>query len=151
MTEIIEKLSKEKINVSELYQEECYLYILFLDNKIVYVGQSVNVLGRVKTHFRKGLYSKNFDFYSFIAFSEIKHLYNSIDDAEADFICKYRPFYNKTIPKNNLWVSLKKISKLIYSVGGNHMNVRKLIGLNDNLETTIFEVQGGWNKTYYND
>lgn len=53
-----------KLKIEELRQEICGIYILHLDNKIVYVGQSVNMYSRLQTHLNEGI--KSFDEVEFI-------------------------------------------------------------------------------------
>tara|TARA_R100000654_G_scaffold70892_1_gene101440 strand:- start:743 stop:1462 length:720 start_codon:yes stop_codon:yes gene_type:complete len=57
-------LEKELVANSELYDSACGVYFLIHKNNVVYVGQSVNVFGRIHTHAQEG--HKNFDAYTYI-------------------------------------------------------------------------------------
>lgn len=63
------------------------IYFLCREGKVVYVGQSVNVLGRVMTHVSEG--QKEFESAFFIPVAE-QHL----DKIEQAFMKTFRPVYN---------------------------------------------------------
>lgn len=63
------------------------IYFLCKDNKVVYVGQAVNVAGRVSNHFN----SKDFDSVFYIPIPK-----NKLNDIERQFIKLLKPIYNKT-------------------------------------------------------
>lgn len=83
------------------------IYFLFNKGDLVYIGQSEFIEKRIFDH----VGSKNFDSWNYIEYSKE----TSLNEIEADFILKYKPFYNKTIPANNLWISRGILSR-IYDV-----------------------------------
>lgn len=82
------------------------IYFLFDGPTLVYVGQSNNIHSRVGQH-----KDKKFDSWNYIEFVE-----DDLNILEAEFILKYQPKYNKSIPKNNRWVSQSLIKK-IHNIG----------------------------------
>lgn len=65
--------------------DKCGVYFLIDTNKVVYVGQSVNVYARLCTHKRE----KQFDRYTVLPCSE-----NMLDTLESMYIHFFRPKYN---------------------------------------------------------
>lgn len=84
-------MNKEQIlaNAKKL-QTTCGIYFLILEERIVYIGQSVNIEVRVHSHIKSG---KRFDSYSVIECEE-KDLFK----LEAEFIHKFRPENNQYFP-----------------------------------------------------
>lgn len=80
------------------------IYFLFDKREIVYIGQSEFIEKRVFDH----VLNKDFDSYNFIEY--LKDV--SLNEIEADFILKYQPKYNKTIPENKLWISRGLLSRV---------------------------------------
>lgn len=80
------------------------IYFLFNKNSLVYIGQSEFIEKRIFDH----VGSKNFDSWNYIEHSKE----TSLNEIEADLILKYQPFYNKTIPANNLWISRGVLSRI---------------------------------------
>ena len=84
------------------------VYFLYRDNKLVYVGESGNVFGRIGEHIREGI--KEFDEFEFIELSEIER-----KSMEAFLIEIIRPEYNliggKTIVKTPDEYLIKKPTK----------------------------------------
>lgn len=74
------------------------IYYLYKDGIVVYIGQSLLCEKRVMNH----LGNIDFDEYEII---EIKN--GELNEIEADEILKYKPKYNKSIPKNKKFISLK--------------------------------------------
>lgn len=84
------KKQANQIQVSQLPRfgnksKICGVYFLFLKNKLVYIGKSVDIKARLKKH-RK---NKEFDEYTFIVMPE-----KSIDLYERFFLDKYQPILN---------------------------------------------------------
>jgi excinuclease UvrABC nuclease subunit len=81
------------------------IYFLFKNDEIVYVGQSKTGTNRIWQHTRNDRYidKKDFNFYSFIPCEE-----NTLNETEAYYIIKFKPKYNKSIPKNNKYVNINK-------------------------------------------
>lgn len=65
----------------------CGIYLLYKDDKVVYVGQSTNVNTRIKTHLSQGLK----DFEKYIWFECEK---DDLVKVEKEYINKFKPFYN---------------------------------------------------------
>lgn len=76
-----------KLKIEELRKEICGIYILYLDNKIVYVGQSVNMYSRIQTHLSEGI--KSFDEVEFIPTQ-----YELLKKEELKLIEQHTPVYN---------------------------------------------------------
>lgn len=57
-------IEDELVSESKPYDSSCGVYFLIANDKVVYVGQSVNVYGRVHTHKTEG--HKKFDAYTYI-------------------------------------------------------------------------------------
>lgn len=78
--------------------ERCFVYFLYKDNELVYVGQTTAGIKRINAH----EHGKKSDFTEWTA---IKVPPDLLDEVEAYFIIKYRPRYNTFIPfieqKNN--------------------------------------------------
>lgn len=72
------------------------IYFLFKDNELVYIGQSEDIYKRVPSH----LFSKDFNNWNYI-----EYVNDDLNTLEAEFILKYRPKHNKSIPMNNTWLS----------------------------------------------
>ena len=102
------------------------IYFLFDGSNLVYIGQSENIFKRVPIH----LETKKFDNWNYIEFVE-----DDLDILEAEFILKYQPKYNKTIPKNNRWLSQSLIKK-IHNVG--KIETNKMIK-NNEVEYIVFD------------
>lgn len=80
------------------------IYFLWLGEEIVYVGSSKNGLARVLNHFDEN--EKVFEFYSFVEVGA-----RDLSNWEAEYIVKFRPRYNFTIPKNEWYKSIYQIIK----------------------------------------
>lgn len=65
----------------------CGVYFLFDGNRIVYVGQSTNVLGRIGTHAQAG---KKFDSFSYMEVEK-----DQLSEAELAYIQDFRPPLNR--------------------------------------------------------
>ena len=147
---IIIECAENKIHIPDLWiNGDTIIYFLYLEDEIVYVGQTGNLDVRIRSHFYDKIHPKTFNSYGYINFSGINHVYNTPNDAEADFICKFCPKYNRSIPSNNLWVNLNKLSKLIYKAGGNCKKVRYLVKKHNRLRITILRINDK-KYNYYN-
>ena len=114
--------ANDKINIKSVRG----IYFLFDGPTLVYIGQSENIFKRVPIH----LETKKFDSWNYIEFVE-----EDLNILEAEFILKYKPKYNKSIPKNNRWVSQSLIKK-IHNIG--KVETNKMI-LNNEVECIIFD------------
>lgn len=68
----------------------CGVYFLVSDGIVVYVGQSIDVLSRIGAHARSG---KRFDSFAFVATRP-----DQLEDAELEYIQRFRPSLNKKTP-----------------------------------------------------
>lgn len=68
-------------------EQFCGVYFLFLRRRIVYVGQSVNVLRRIEEHFTR----LHYDAWAWLPVPRAE-----LDAAERHFIKKHQPPYNAT-------------------------------------------------------
>lgn len=83
------------------------IYFLFDGDEIVYIGQSENIYKRVGTH----LSDKIFDSWNYIEYPD-----ENLDELEAEYILKYKPKYNQSIPSNSIWLSSGAI-KIKFGIG----------------------------------
>ena len=74
----------------------CGVYELFLDDELIYVGQSKQVQSRIMNHLR----NKEIRFDSFNITECDK---SELNDIEAEYIIERNPVRNKTIPKNSVY------------------------------------------------
>lgn len=101
-------LSKEDIlKGSVVCDRVTGVYFLIHGDEIVYVGQSVDVFSRFEVHRVSG---KVFDRVYYIECEEWE-----LSDVEAEYIIKFAPKYNRTVPGNNRWCSLSVIKKVMYT------------------------------------
>ena len=82
------------------------VYFLIRDLKVVYVGQSVDVIARVGSHRTNRV--KQFDEYYFIRCPE-----EYMNILEAHFIAKLSPAYNTSTPKNPVYKSKNLLKKAL--------------------------------------
>lgn len=81
---------REKLALSAtpvVNREVCGVYFLLRDREVVYVGQSVNVLGRLATHISDG--TKRFDRWCYITAKK-----DELDELEGFYITLLRPEHN---------------------------------------------------------
>jgi excinuclease UvrABC nuclease subunit len=75
-------------------------YLLWKDDEIIYVGQSVNIIARIGVHSEH----KEFDEYSYF---ELEHpTKDELNELEAALIIKYAPSLNQALPHNKRYASL---------------------------------------------
>ena len=69
------------------------IYFLFNRDEIVYVGKSLWTMARIYSHERcKG---KDFDSFTVLPFPA-----EQLDEKELEYICKFKPIYNTSLPPN---------------------------------------------------
>lgn len=98
---IVPTMSKEEILQLPRHQKPeviCGIYFLFRGDEVVYIGQSIAVLGRVSQHVKEEV--KIFDSYAFVEYD-----YRDLDRVEAFLIGKFDPEYNATIPPGQGYLS----------------------------------------------
>tara|TARA_R110000787_G_scaffold148686_3_gene262574 strand:+ start:63 stop:629 length:567 start_codon:yes stop_codon:yes gene_type:complete len=84
-----------------------FIYKLMDGKEVVYVGQSINMEcleGRVLAHSCGGE-SKKFDSYSFY-----RVVGSNLNETEAKEIITHEPKYNKRLPKNKTYITVKQLS-----------------------------------------
>ena len=84
-------------------------YLLYRGDRVVYVGQSINIMSRVGTHLANPL--KRFDGF---CYTEVD---GDLNEAEAELIAIYRPTDNTDMPANKKYISALQIKKR-YNIGG---------------------------------
>ena len=109
----IKNFSEEEIiSKSYLYRPTCGVYFLIREDKIVYVGQSIDVFSRIYTHFRENV--KEFDNFYFIGCNR-----EDIDLYETFYIQKFQPTYNcidSTLPSFKTLQQLRIRWNKIYGI-----------------------------------
>lgn len=95
-------LSKEEI-ISQAMQYKNYtgVYFLIRSNRIVYIGSSFKINKRLMTQYGGNI---KFDSCSFIEVKTDKVL--RLRAMEAEYILKYKPLYNITIPSNEKYINI---------------------------------------------
>lgn len=95
-----EILDKSKNNLSLIG-----IYFLIKNNKIVYVGQSVNIFKRIADHIRSE--KMDFDSYSFENYPK-----KNLNLIEAEYIIKFEPKLNSyMLPKNSKYAPINSTRK----------------------------------------
>jgi len=94
-----ELLSEEEIiSMKEPFETIPGIYFLIKDNNIVYIGQSIHIPARVRSHAIPGRKSvhlkKEFDSYTYVMCRE-----EELDFYERAYIQKFKPIYNGTYNK----------------------------------------------------
>lgn len=90
-------IKKEEILINKrIIKKEFYcIYALIKKNKIVYIGQSSNILGRLSSHLNS---NKDFDSWSIIeSWSYIDS--DSFNEIEREYIKTFKPKYNNEFTK----------------------------------------------------
>ena len=121
-------LNKKEIIERSFHLESCpSIYFLISNNKkILYVGSSwEKEQERIQRHKRSGI---PFDTVTILKFPEFSP--EELLQKEADYIAKFQPPYNRSIPKNKRWKSLSDIKikpelkkGVIYKTAG----IRKMV------------------------
>jgi len=83
-----EEILSNMISVNGNFKE-CGIYFLIKNEEVVYVGQTINGVSRIKQHKQ----DKDFDHYYFKQCQK-----NNLNKNEARYISIYNPKYNKSIP-----------------------------------------------------
>lgn len=123
----------EAISLAE-GKDACGIYFLLRDGEVVYVGQSVSIARRVKTH-RKTL-----------VFDEVKYIEvdrTRLNDAERKFIMELKPKHNGTVRAGNRdyceprakvthkHMTGPQLQKLLDSAGLSQRGAAREIGVNE--------------------
>lgn len=96
------------------------IYFLVREKKVVYVGQTTNLLYRIGSHVRG---PKEFDSYYFVPLSDG----DDIDEVEADFIAKFEPEYNGQMPPGKRYVKRSGAREMLQKKLGLNLKQRKEI------------------------
>jgi len=99
----IETLKKHRTKLIP-FNNKAYIYFLFNDEELIYIGQSISVAGRIDTHNK----SKKFNYVTLISVPE-----KILNIVEMVYIGKYKPELNTTGTENG--VSLSQIFTEAYN------------------------------------
>lgn len=88
-------------------EDHCVYSLLDIDKKIIYVGQSSNLKVRIFHHLSTG---KEFDYVEWSLCEK-----EDMNNLEAQGIVKSKNSINKTLPKNDLYMSIGRIQKEMLS------------------------------------
>lgn len=88
------------INFDRFNDCDARVYFLTKGSEIIYVGQTIDIASRMKSHSRY----KDFDGVSYIKVPKWR-----VSNVEAFYIVRMQPVLNKNIPKNNMYHSSTKI------------------------------------------
>lgn len=96
---IIKGIGQQDVISSSWLQEwmQPFIYLLYEDNEVIYIGQSKHGISRIIYHMKDG--GKQFTHFKIINCKP-----QQLDDIEADLIVYFLPKYNGIIPKNSKWV-----------------------------------------------
>jgi len=100
---------------------KCGIYFLIKDQKVVYIGKSTNIDGRILQHSA----SKDFD-----AFSWVPYMEDQLCEMEPEYIMHYKPLLNQRIPKSR-FMSKASIKKEFNVHMGKAKRVLKLNGASE--------------------
>lgn len=78
-------------------------YLLWKDGRVVYVGQSTNIMARVGFHLTNPL--KSFDGFCYTLIS------GDLNEAEAELIVKHQPTINSSMPINNKYATTLQLRR----------------------------------------
>lgn len=112
----VEDILKEKKDVKVLNSQLRGIYFLINEDRVVYVGQSVNCFHRINLHYLnkdgiEGARNKQFTHYYIIEYS------GDLDELERVYIKMIKPEYNRTLYKHHLTpFDLKKIKKRLVKI-----------------------------------
>jgi hypothetical protein len=105
--------------VDEKPLEKKFIYLLFENDKLVYIGQAENVFSRVHEH------RKKYPNITYVKYFEVESC--NANDVEAELIIKNLPIYNKSIPSNKRYLTVDDANKIIPKVYQNKVGfLRKL-------------------------
>lgn len=81
------------------------VYLLIKDGKVVYVGQTGDIIARVSFHITEGV--KQFD-----SFSYVECLQTELNNVEAHYIYEFCPTYNIQTPSSNMYKTARGLKEL---------------------------------------
>lgn len=102
----------------DLSNEIYYVYFLLKDGNVVYVGQTDNILNRIKSH------QKNKDFNNVAYIITTKDKVNYLENY---YIMKYEPFYNKLSTDSRCMSSAYIIKKIREKYNQEEANFEEII------------------------
>ena len=88
---------RKKLGLNAKKVEKKFVYLLTLEEVVVYVGQTLSLESRLTKHSRDG---KHFDDFSYIECHP-----DDANNLEAQTIVMHNPKYNSCLPKNELYKS----------------------------------------------
>lgn len=130
MNQYIELLEQDKIPVELL--DGNYVYALWKDDEIVYIGKTNHLQRRVKTHQS----NKDFDEYSYFECEN----YLEMDSLESALILELKPRYNKMLGSG--FESLRRLRERIRKINDDYKyDPRYYVNrIRDKLEETDIEI-----------
>lgn len=97
---------ERKVDSLELFEDKVGVYFLYKDDDIVYIGQSINIGNRIRSHKRgKGGYKK-FTHYSYLPLKT-----EDLNNTEAILIYNFLPIHNKVMHKNDFVTNKQFLEK----------------------------------------
>ena len=97
-------MKKEELLKNRIKRNMRCIYFLFDGDEIVYVGQCKNGILRINEH--SASKGKKFDSYCYIECDKRK-----LNQTEFEYIVKFAPKYNKSLPPNNKYIAISGFIK----------------------------------------
>lgn len=96
------------VDISFVVDKQCAVYILYLNQQLVYIGKTTNIIQRVRQHRAHGKIKFNRVLVQFCS----KH---ELDGLEFTLISEHKPPYNKTRigPKPSIKIDLESLGFII--------------------------------------
>jgi len=107
----------ERLNTLPHPYEASGIYFLYVDDEIVYIGQSINMYARIMQH------AKCID-YEYVKFFVCGQ--SEMNDTEARFIMRFKPKHNKSLPKNSVFMRLAKAQDVASRFSGMSLYIQRL-------------------------
>lgn len=101
-----EKIIKKAIEIDS--QKITGIFFLIKDEKIVFVGRTIIGVGAISQHFK----DKDFDKYYFMKCPK-----EDVESLAYEYIIKFVPIYNKSLPKREGYISLPAYKRKIAELG----------------------------------
>ena len=121
----------------DVYPKETFVYFLLKNKEVVYVGQTINGLNRIKQHFIEN--KKDFDDYKTVSCIRAK-----LNELENYYIIKYQPKYNKILNHEKIKVSYI-IYKLKDTIGFNPYSLKRIEEIMEKAPFKKYEFKKGKN------
>ena len=128
----------------EIEPKRYYVYALYQNDSIVYIGQTVHLHSRIAAHKR----DKTFDGYSFVRCKTVEEM----DILESELIVRLQPKYNGQV--GNSYISTKRFRQIIKDMAGERYNSSMYINrirehlVDEGIEIVNFKGSEQFNKKY---